>query len=103
MATKNGGLNLTNLLISEKRWERERRERPRARIIKRRSSEEDRRREGLLHLETCLNSAWQNSEVAKRTGDFGNYIKNRCFRKFLLKADYLIPAYSETCIKRTPY
>ena len=38
-----------------------------------------------------LDSAWQNSEVAKRTGDFGNYFKDRCFRKFLLKADYLMP------------
>ena len=36
-----------------------------------------------------LDSAWQNSEVAKRTGDFGNYIQKMFFRKFSLKAGYL--------------
>ena len=52
MATNNSGLNSTYLLISEERRERERRERPRGRIISRRPSEEDRRREvSLLHLE----------------------------------------------------
>ena len=52
MATNNSGLNSTYLLISEERRERERRERPRGRIISRRTSEEDRRREvSLLHLE----------------------------------------------------
>ena len=40
MATNNGGFNLTYLLVSEQRQERERRERQRARI-NRRASEED--------------------------------------------------------------
>ena len=55
MATNNSGLNSTYLPISEERRGRERRERQRARIIRRRASEEDRRREvSMLHLETCL-------------------------------------------------
>ena len=51
----------------------------------------------VVFIQTPDSSLWKfvlssaNSEVAKRTSDFGNYIKNRCFRKFLLKADYLIP------------
>ena len=56
-ATNNSGLNSTYLLISghEERWERERRERPRARTIRQRAREEDRPREvSMLHLETCL-------------------------------------------------
>ena len=51
MATNNSGLNC----LSEERWERERRERQRARIIRRRASEEDRRREvSMLHLSGYL-------------------------------------------------
>ena len=40
-----------------------------------------------VHSNTLNNSLWK----AKRTGDYGNYIKDRCFQKFLLKADYLMP------------
>ena len=54
-ATNNSGLNTTYLLISEERREGERRERPRASIVRRRANEEDPRREvSMLHLETCL-------------------------------------------------
>ena len=45
MATNNSGLNSTYLLISEERMERERRERRRARVIRRRASEKGRQRE----------------------------------------------------------
>ena len=57
MATNNSGLNSTYLLINghEERQQRERRERPRARTIRRRAREEDRPREvSMLHLETFL-------------------------------------------------
>ena len=40
----------------------------------------------------CKFGAWQNSEVARRTGHFGNWIKIGFFGKLLLKAHYY-PAY----------
>ena len=41
----------------------------------------------------CKFGAWQNSEVAGRTGDYGNWLKyETIFRKFLLKAQSY-PAY----------
>ena len=55
MAKNNSGLKSTYLLVGEERRERERREKPRARIVRRRASEEDHRRElSMLHLRTCL-------------------------------------------------
>ena len=52
IATQNSRLNSTYLLTNEKRWETERKERQRERIIRRRASEEDRQREvSMLHLE----------------------------------------------------
>ena len=42
------------------------------------------------HFKFNLDSAWQNSEVAKRTGDFGNYIKKKIFSKVFAQSRLFI-------------